>query len=189
MPRQYLTAEEFRTRKYFSMPNRQYDNAILDDYLQIATANVEAYCERIFTSQTYTEKFLGDGSTTHLVYQYPITAYTSLSKTTTGAAPVTTTYAVAKLIRHDINDGSGRVELDSASGEPFTNFSGDAIYTVIYTGGPTEMPVAVKHATGLWASELLRTDYGSTAQAPEIVPMTSQQIVELLQPIRRRRVG
>lgn len=189
MPRQYLTADEFRTRKFFSMPNRQYDNSALDEYLQVATANVEAYCERIFAQQTYTEKFRGDGSTTHLVYEYPIQSVTSLQEVTLGTAPITTSYTVGNLILDDLNKSIGRVELDTSTAEQISAFRGDAIYTLVYVGGLSEIPVVVKHATGLWCAELLRMDYGSTSQSPEIVPLTSQQIVELLQPLRRRRIG
>lgn len=186
MARQYLTADEFRTRKFFSMPNRQYDNTVLDEYLQIATANVEAYTERIFESATYTEKFVGDGSLTFLGYQYPLTGITSLTEVAI-ADGTTKTADLTKLVRTDLNDSIARVVL-SGNDSNVSSYRADCIYTLIYTAGYATIPVVVKHATGLWCAELLRADYGATQQSPEIVPMTSQQIVELLNPIRRRRI-
>lgn len=185
MSRQYLTAEEFRTRKFFSMPNRQYDNSVLDEYLQIATANVEAYTERIFLSQQYTEKFQGDGTLTYLAEQYPLTAISSLTQTVISDGSVTNGDP-SKLVRTDRNDSISRIELTGT--DSVTSFRGDAIFTLIYTAGFATVPGVVKHATGLWCAELLRGDYGNTDRAPQVVPMTSQQIVELLNPIRRRRI-
>lgn len=184
--RQYLTAEEFRTRKFFSMPNRQYDNTVLDEYLQIATANVEAYTERIFAEQTYTEKFQGDGSTTYLAYQYPITEITSLNQVVISDGS-TSSADLSKLIRTGQNDSIARIAL-SGNDVLMQSFRGDAIFTLVYKAGFASVPPVVKHATGLWCAELLRGDYGNTTQAPEVMRLTSQQIVELLNPIRRRRI-
>lgn len=184
--RQYLTADEFRTRKFFSMPNRQYDNTVLDEYLQIATANVEAYTERVFDSIQYTEKFRGDGSLTFLGYQYPLTAIASITQVTISEG-TSTTADLTKLVRTDQNDSIARIEL-SGNDSGISSFRADCVYTLVYTAGYATVPPVVKHATGLWCAELLRADYGATQQSPEIVPMTSQQIVELLNPIRRRRI-
>lgn len=184
--RQYLTAEEFRTKKFFSMPNRQYDNEVLDEYLQIATANVEAYTERIFASTTYTEKFQGDGSLTYLAAQYPLTSVTSITQTVISDGSQTQA-DTSKLIRTDVNDSISRIEL-SGNDSGVSSFRTDAIFTLVYVAGFTTIPPVVKHATGLWCAELLRGDYGSTREAPEVMRMTSQQIVELLNPIRRRRI-
>lgn len=189
MPNQYLTADEFRHKKFFSMPNRQYDDTVLDEYLQIASANVEAYCERIFASTAYTEKFVGDGSLTYIGYQYPLITATSLQEVTLSAAPITTNADVTKRLATSANDAINRYELTGLDLAGVTVFRTDALYTYVYTAGYATIPPVVKHATGLWTAELLRGDYGATQQSPEVVPLTSQQIVELLNPIRRRRIG
>lgn len=189
MPRQYLTAEEFRTRKYFGLPQRQYDTEVLDEYLQIATANVEAYTERIFESQQYTEVFVGDGSLTYIGYQYPLISVQSLTEVTLSSAPITTVADVSKRLDTSLNNDINRYELTGLDLAGITSFRTDAKYTYVYTAGYATIPGVVKHATGLWAAELLRGDYGATAQTPQVVPLTSEQIVELLNPIRRRRIG
>lgn len=184
--RQYATADDYRAIAS-GAPHRQYSDAQLDYYLQVATANVEQWTERIFQQQTYTETFVGDGSATHLVYEYPIISVTSLQEDTIAASPVTTVMDETALVLSDRNLGSGRIELDGT--DDVSAFSPSALYTLSYSGGFVEIPIAVKHATCLWAAELLRPDYaGVRSDAPEIVPLTTEQITELLGPLRRRRV-
>lgn len=188
MARQYITPAEFRA-KPFGVALRQYSDPMLVDYIEIATANVETFTERIFAETTYTDTFKGDGSTTHLVYQYPITTIVSLDETTIEATPVVTAYDVAHFIRTSANDAIGKLEMDGLDENIFT-FVGSNLYTVEYTAGFAAIPVAVKHATALWVSELIKPDYGGAQESvPEIVPLTSQQIGDLLIPLRRRRIS
>jgi hypothetical protein len=188
--RQYITADEYRAR-YVGSPQQgaKYNDAILETYIEIATANVEAFCERIFSEEEYTEVFRGDGSTTHLVYEYPIIDVATLTEATVETTSVTTTYDIDRLIRTTRNDSVGRIELDGLD-DNITSFSPLSLYTLEYTGGFTELPVAVKHATALWVSELMRPDYfPSDGRSPEVIPLTSEQIAELLIPLRRRRIS
>jgi hypothetical protein len=168
-------------------PTRQYTDAQLDYYLQVATANVEQWTERIFEQQTYTEVYRGDGYNTHLVYEYPIISVTSIKQDTISDVSVETIMDPTKLVLDDRNLSVGRIELDGF--DEVTTFSPSSLYTLVYEGGFATLPIAVKHATVLWAAELLRPDYaGVRSDAPEIVPLTTEQITELLGPLRRRRV-
>lgn len=183
----YLTPAEFR-EKPFGIPLRQYSDEMLEDYIEIASANVDAFCERHFGQATYTEVFRGDGSNTHLVYQYPIISVTSLAEQTIEDTPVTSSYPVSTgLIRTTNNDSVGRIELNGL--DDISAFSPANLYTLVYVGGYATIPAVVKHATALWVSELLKPDYGGAQETvPEIVPITNQQIADLLVPIRRRRI-
>lgn len=184
--RQYATADDYRTM-VTGAPTRQYNDAQLDYYLQVATANVEAWTERIFSQQTYMERFRGDGSTTRLVYQYPVISVTSLQEETIADVPVTTVMDESKLILDDLNLSVGRIQLDGY--DTISSFAPSSLYELVYEGGFAALPIAVKHATVLWTAELLRPDYaGVRSDAPEIVPLTTEQITELLGPLRRRRV-
>lgn len=174
--RQYMTAAEFRARP-FGVPLRQFEDDQINEFLQVATEAVENHCERVFSSLDWTETFMGDGTDSFLVQQYPITAIKSITKD--GVA----LDEDSVFVRTTLNDNMGRLQLDGDT------FSASSTYVVTYTAGFSPVPATVKHATGLWATELMRPDYGgASGEVPEIVPLTTEQIVELLQPLRRRRI-
>jgi len=188
MPRQYATAAQYRDL-VTGAPTRQYTDAQLDNYLQIATVNVEQFCERIFEQGTYTEVFVGDGRDSHLVYQYPVISVTSVDQDTIAISPVTVSYAVTRFMNTTQDLESGRLRMDGLDTSGITVWAADQKYTVVYEGGFVAVPPAVVHATALWCAELLRPDYaGPRTDSPDIIPMTTEQILELLEPIRRRRV-
>lgn len=187
MGRKYITAEEFKN-KPLGVALRQYSSDQLDSLIEIATEQVESYCERIFESTTYTETFIGDGSTTYLTNQYPIISVTSLSEATIAETPVVTSVTASSLTRTTDGDKFGRLVLGPNS--ETTSFSAGAKYTIVYTAGYATLPAAIKHATALFMSDLLKPDYGGAQDTtPEIIPMTMQQIADLLSIYRRRRIG
>jgi hypothetical protein len=187
MARKYITADEFKN-KPLGVALRQYSSDQLDSLIEIATEQVESYCERIFEQTTYTETFIGDGTATYLTNQYPIISITSLSQTTIATTPATTTVTASSLTRTTDADKYGKIILGPSS--QITSFAGDSKYTITYTAGYATMPPAIKHATALFMSELLKPDYGGAQDTvPEIIPISSQQIADLLGIYRRRRIG
>jgi hypothetical protein len=187
MARKYITAEEFKN-KPLGVALRQYSSEQLDSLIEIATEQVETYCERIFEQTTYTETFIGDGSTAYLTNQYPIITITSLSETTIATSPVTTAVTAASLTRTTDADKYGKIIIGPSS--QITSFSPGAKYTIVYTAGYATLPPAIKHAAALFMSELLKPDYGGAQDTvPEIIPISSQQIADLLGIYRRRRIG
>ena len=187
MARKYITAEEFKN-KPLGVALRQYSSEQLDSFIEIATEQVESYCERIFESTTYTETFIGDGSVTYLTNQYPILSITSLTQTTIATIPVNTTVTGSSLTRTTDGDKYGKIILGPAS--EITSYSPGAKYSIVYTAGYATLPPAIKHATALFMSELLKPDYGGAQEStPEIIPITMQQIADLLGIYRRRRIG
>lgn len=187
MARKYITADEFKN-KPLGIALRQYSSDQLDSFIEIATAQVEQYCERVFELTTYTESFVGDGTATHLTQEYPLVSVTSLSQTTLTTAPVTTNVTVGSLLRLSETDKYGRVALGASS--EITSFSGASKYSLVYSAGYASIPPAIKHATALFMSELLKPDYGGAQETtPDIIPITSQQIADLLGIYRRRRIG
>jgi hypothetical protein len=184
----YITPAEFRVRP-FGIALRQYTDDLLSEYIEIASANVDSFTERHFSEASYSEVFRGDGSKTHLVYQYPIVSITEITQKTIDTAPTVTTLDTDRLVRTSSNDAMGRIELDGLDNN-ISSFGAGNLYTVEYVGGYATVPVAVKHATALWVSELLKPDFGGAQEeVPEIVPLTNQQIADLLVPLRRRRIG
>jgi len=185
--RKYITADEFKN-KPLGIALRQYSSDQLDSLIEIATEQVESYCERIFESTTYTETFIGDGAATYLTNQYPIISVTSLSQATVESSPVVTSITPSTITRTTDGDKFGKLTLGPNS--ETTAFSGGAKYTIVYTAGYATLPPAIKHATALFMSDLLKPDYGGAQDStPEIIPITMQQIADLLSIYRRRRIG
>lgn len=187
MARQYITADEFKD-KPLGIALRQYSSDQLQSFIEIATEQVETYTERILASTTYTETFVGDGSSTYLTTQYPLISVTSISQTTISTSPVTTTVTPSTLVRTTETDKYGKILIGPSS--EITSFSPDSKYTIVYTAGYATLPPAIKHATALFVSELVKPDYGGAQDTtPEIIPISSQQIADLLSIYRRRRIG
>jgi hypothetical protein len=189
MARKYITPDEYRAR-FTGAPQRgaKYDDSTLNAYIEIATANVEQYTERCFEWTEWSETFRGDGTATWLAYQYPMQTsgdYVPVIEvlTTTGTTEGSIDFATAA-VNTTANAAQGRIELD------VDTFGAGNLYRVTYTAGFAEIPVAVKHATALWVAELMRPDYfPGDGRTPEIIPLSSEQITDLLGPLRRRRIS
>jgi len=177
--RMYITPSEYRALPLGGVKNLGLKgDEILEHYIAIATANAEAFTERIFTSQEYTEVFRGDDSATFLTDNYPITKVTEIKQAVSG-----TTIDANAIVATTINMNCGKIELLSST------FSSGTIYSIKYTAGYISVPIVVKHAVALWVTELLQPDYlGPTEGQPDLVALSSQQISDLLTPLRRRRI-
>ena len=187
MARQYITSDEFKD-KPLGIALRQYSSDQITSFIEIATEQVETFTERILSSATYTETFIGDGSSTYLTTQYPLTSITSISETTIATTPITTAVTASTLVRTTETDKFGKIRLGPSS--EVTVFTPGAKYTIVYTAGYITLPPAVKHATALFVSELVKPDYGGAQDTtPEIIPISSQQIADILSIYRRRRIG
>ena len=187
MARKYITATEFKD-KPLGIALRQYSSDQLDSLIEIATEQVESYCERVFQQTTYTETFIGDGSATYLTLQYPLVSVTSITETTIATTPVSQAVTPSTLVRTTETDKFGKILLGPSS--EIQVFIPGAKYTIVYSAGYATLPPAIKHATALFMSELVKPDYGGAQDTtPEIIPLTSQQIADLLSIYRRRRIG
>lgn len=155
----------------------------IDALLETASEQVEAYCERKFALQTHVEQIWGTGNNRLLVDQYPVQSITSITYESDfgGSFTVPTEY-----VRFH---SSGVLEFKF----PLTQgpWRRDRIYTVTYTAGYDPVPYPIQHATALWLTELLRPNFaGPTPERPaELVPFTTEQIGEMLENYRRRRIG
>lgn len=179
--RQYLTAQEFRALPLgvrVTMEDEQLDN-----YLQGATEKVEDYCNRIFSSAYYTEVFRGDARSNYLTNNYPLISVLTLTERQSGQTDKTVD--VSTLVSTTINSEVGRVELGSSG---VTFFDPAKIYTLEYYAGYDPVPWRVKQATGLWTAELMGPDYwAGTAHGIDLMPLSSEQIIELLENLRNRK--
>lgn len=155
----------------------------IDTFLETASEQVEMYCERKFALQTHVEQIWGTGRNKLMLDQYPVTGVTSISFEDDygGNWTVDTNY-----VRFH---PSGVLEWKfPISQGPWRR---DRIYTVTYTAGFDPVPGPIKHATALWATELMRPNFGGPQpeRPAELVPFTTETIGELLENYRRRRIG
>jgi hypothetical protein len=176
-------------RDYFNMlplgttkQMQPYMEAI-DTFLETASQQVEAYCERKFELQEHVEVLWGTGRQKLIVDQYPVQSIQS----------VTYEDDFGGSWSHDPNyfrvHPSGVLEWKFPMSQgPWRR---DRIYTVTYTAGYDPVPAPIKHATALWATELMRPNFaGPQPERPaELIPFTTEQIGELLENYRRRRIG
>lgn len=156
----------------------------LTEFIETASEQVEAFCDRKFLSSARTESVWGSGKNELLLDEWPVTAVATVTWVDTSG--VTGTVDVSK-IRFS---SAGVLEFINVVDGPWQK---DRRYTVSYTAGYTvgNMPRPIKHAVALWASDLMRPAFGgpSRERPPELVPLTTEQIGELLENYRRRRIG
>jgi hypothetical protein len=155
----------------------------VDTFIQTASEQVEAYCERKFELQEHTEHIWGTGRNKLIVDQYPVRSIEGITYEDNFGA----TYTVdTNYVRFH---PSGVLEWKF----PITQgpWRRERIYEVTYTAGFDPVPGPIKHAVALWATDLMRPNFAgpSPAQPAELVPFTTTQIGELLENYRRRRIG
>lgn len=156
----------------------------LQEFIETASEQVERFCDRKFLSSQRVEDVYGSGEYRLMLDEWPVTALTTV--TWVDADGQTGSVDVSLLRFRE----SGVVEwVDRANGPWYRS----RLYTVTYTAGYalSEMPRPIKHAVALWATDLMRPSYAgpSRERPPELVPLTTEQITELLENYRRRRIG
>ena len=185
MPK-FITADEFKARP-LGIAIKQIDPVALAAMIEVASENVEDYLERSLLIQSYTATFTGDGSDTYIAWNYPITQITSLTQTDSLGAQ--TTMDVAKI---DITRSYAGI-LRLSGTDAITSFGPSSTYTLTYSAGiaatVNDLPARVKHATALWTAELLRPDYAGAGDDASGIALSSEQIVELIGKLRRKRIG
>jgi hypothetical protein len=155
----------------------------LNNFIATASEQVRKYCDRQFDVTTITNEPHYTKTMRRLVLeQYPVISLTSISWTDDTGQTGT----------HDPSDfrilPGGIIEWKlTRFPAPFLQ---GRIYYITYSAGYATIPGPVQHATALWVTELLQPAYaGPSNDAPELVTLTSQQIGELLESYRRRRIG
>lgn len=155
----------------------------LDVFIQNASEQVESYCERKFELQDHVETHYGTGSNKILLEQYPAHAVNSITYEDEFGGPYSIDVSYVRL------HPSGILEWKF----PLTNgpWRRDRMYVINYEAGFETIPGPIKHATALWVTELMRPNFAGPQpeRAAELVPLSSEQIIDLLDNYRRRRIG
>lgn len=160
---------------------RSYPEAeVLQTYIETASTVVENFCDRVFTEQQFTEVLAGRDSYRLILGQYPVASIDEVTWEDTGSLTMTGTHD-ASLFRAE---EWGAVVWKYKGTE---QFRAGRLYTVKYTAGYATIPGPVKHATALGVAQLLQPNFaGPNDTVPELVPQTTQMMVDLLDDYRRR---
>ncbi len=154
------------------------------EFIETASEQVERFCDRSFLSATRIETVRGSGAMELMLDEWPVTALTTIATVDDSGTTGSTDVSTIKF------RSSGVLEFKNMTTGPWWK---GVSYTVTYTAGYTvqTMPRPIKHAVALWATDLMRPAYAgpSRERPPEMVPLTSEQIGELLDNFRRRRIG
>ena len=188
-----ITVDEFKTLPLgVKGPRALPDADLLEALIETASDAVEDFCERKFLLQSHTEVLRGKDSYRLILKEYPLVSITSVAwedDTTGGTGTIDTALLRA--------DSAGIIEFKRRgginAGAYYSNldwFDRGRLYTVTYQAGyaAADMPRPIKHAVGLQVTELLQPNYGGPQQeVPELVPLSSQLIVDLLDPKYKRK--
>lgn len=156
----------------------------LDTVLQEASEFVEDYLDRHIASAYYEERVVGSDRPMLILEEYPITYLVSVEAR--DLTEQVTSYDTESFIIHA---DAGMIEwVDKAR----NLFSSQRVYVVNYMAGYYPIPGPIKKATALQTVEMLQPIFRRTntnmTQA-DVIPETSEQIVELLEKYRRKRIG
>jgi uncharacterized phiE125 gp8 family phage protein len=164
------------------LKNRTLPEAeMLDALIETASDAIEDYCDRKFATQSHVERHAVRADTNRLILrEYPLQSVTSIAWRDEAGNTGTVTVADLSI------DPDGIIEFTNVLDGPF---AAGTTYTVTYVAGYDTIPGAVKHAVALQVTELLQPNYsGPQREAAEIVPLSSELIVELLDKKYRRKV-
>lgn len=156
---------------------------VIDTFIETASEQVEAFCERKFERQVHTEVVRGSGHQVQMLEQYPLVSVQSIAYEDGYGGNWSVDPSYVRI------HPAGYIEWKS----PVTNgpWRRDRIYTVVYTAGFDPIPGPIQHATALWVTDLLRPNFaGPSPERPaELVPFTDETIGLLLDNFRRKRIG
>lgn len=174
--------------KAYSLPVKanQWDN-IGDDQIETiidyASTNIEDYLDIAVASAYYTERIAGSGSGKLILNNYPVTqvvAVTQYDNTETS-----TVYDPAGFV---IMSNAGIIMF---SNRAYYSFWKEYDWVVTYRAGYDTIPGPIKHAVALQTIQMLQPMFRGGANFNEIklIDGVNEQIVDLLETYKRKRIG
>lgn len=178
----FITPEEF---KAYPLPitEKQWQLIGPDQVaviLQFASDHLEDYMDRRILNGNYVDKLRGAGLATQMLSQYPVTAINAV--TAYGPTNQGISYNVGRFI---FNSTSGILEWGDKTESRFDKYN---TYWVDYEAGYETIPGPIKFATALQATKMLQPLFrgGVAFTEVELIQDLDEQIVELLEPYRRK---
>lgn len=137
------------------------DAALIASLITAASAAIETYCGREFTSTVRTEDYDGDGDKYLLLRAWPLTSVTSITITEDDG----TTYSIAAADL-TLNEEVGEIRVKSVlTTSDFAYFpSGYQNISVVYTGGYATIPADIQQA----CVHLIETMLAANQQAGDV---------------------
>lgn len=163
----------------------------LQALIETASTAIEDFCQRRFASQEHVEVLRGRDSYRLILGEFPLTGLTSVAWEDDSTA---TTGTIDTALLRVVEDGWIEFKRKEAgrSGYVYAGpewFDAGRTYTITYTAGYATIPGPIKHAVALQVAELLQPNFGGASQeVPELVPLSSQLIVDLLNPKYTRKM-
>jgi hypothetical protein len=181
----FITPEEL---KAYPLPvtDKQWDK-VTDEHLSsvtaYATTHIEDYLDRTIMDTLHTQRLVGNDRYTLLLEHYPVISLESVSAYDLYENQVG--YDVSDFIVHA---GSGIIEWVNKSRNIFSKYR---VWEVRYSAGYTTVPGPIKHATALQCVEMLQPLFrgGSNFVEVELINDLNEQIVDMLEKYKRKRMG
>lgn len=148
-----------------------------------AADHIEDWLDRSVLSANVEDRLKGTGMYTMMLSTWPVTSITSI-KSYDNLYNETT----EDLDEIYVNDSSGILEWKKRGKYSFYK---SKIYVVSYVAGYSSVPGPIIHATALQTVKMLQPLFrgGTSFVETELIMELDEQIVELLDPYKRRRIG
>lgn len=179
---QLITVDELITgTRYPFQPHSWPESPYIEKEIEIASAVVEGYLDRIIAPKDITERYKGTGMYELALAQWPVIEIYSVSLYRFGPS---TSFAPEDFFIGD----DGIIEFATRR----NHFRRDYLYEVNYRAGYNEVPADIKRAVALQVIEQVLPQFSARAittdQQASIREEINLQFVELLEPHRRIRI-
>jgi hypothetical protein len=155
----------------------------IQEKIDTATEHIEDYLDRKIASAYYTERVPGTNRYTLMLEQYPINSLIAVSSR--DIVENSQSYSTSDFLIHN---NAGIIEWVDKYRNAFFK---DRIWVVQYAAGYATIPGPVKHATALQTIELLQPLFrgGANFVEMDLIDGINEQIVDLLEKYKRKRIG
>ena len=154
------------------------DDTLIGYLVSRATDDIENYCDRVLRSDTYRERYDGDGTTELLVNQYPVTAITFLSTQIQDVIRIknTSSDAYNAYVTVTSNDADPSIsETMTLTVQGGANAGSDDLTLASYT--VTELTAAIVALAGGWTATIQSSELG-VWESVEILPVSGLQCLD-----------
>lgn len=172
----YLLRQPIGSKAITNLPLETLQEAVDE-----ASDYVEDYLDRKVLETEYIERIPGQRNYTVILDNFPITDLIDVSWTDPfgGVGTMPTTDFL-------VHSEAGIIEMINK----IDNFRGDRVYTFRYTAGYATVPTPIRRAVALQTIQLLQPMYGGLQQGgTDLVPFADEQITNLLERYRRKRLS
>lgn len=162
----------------------KFGDPAIQSYIDTATAQIENYCHRKLAKQSVADPmFEGRGQHSRLLREYPLVSVEKVEWVDDNG--YTGSHPAAAFFLMPWGEIKWKPNYLASQQGPFIH---GRYYTITYTAGFDPVPAPIKHACGLWVTELMQPTFAvpSGKDQSDLVALSSEQIGELLEEYRRK---